>query len=112
MASPPWNVDEIARRLTLTHSVLAQSQIEWCRRVGIEPSTWNNYERGARRISLDAAIKVCEMTGITLDWIYRGVLSAVPFDIARLIQDGTLRAIDSRVDHCIKKSNVENVRDE
>jgi hypothetical protein len=52
------------------------------------------------------------MTGITLDWIYRGVLSAVPFDIAKLIQDRTLRVIDSRADYCIKKSNAENVRDE
>ncbi len=112
MASLPWSVDEIARRLTLTRSVLAQSQAEWCRRVGIEPNTWNNYERGSRRISLDAAIKVCQMTDITLDWIYRGVLSAVPFDIAKLIQDRTLRVIDSRARDCIKKSNAENVRDE
>ncbi len=47
-------------------------QTEWCAKHNFNPAQWNNWERGARRISVDSAERLCEIYGLTLDWIYRG----------------------------------------
>jgi transcriptional regulator with XRE-family HTH domain len=45
------NLRCISARLKRTREALGFSQARWCRLVGITPSAWNNYERGANRIS-------------------------------------------------------------
>jgi transcriptional regulator with XRE-family HTH domain len=46
--------------------------------LGIAETTWNNYERGKRRISIDEALKVASRTGAGLDWIFRGIEHTLP----------------------------------
>jgi transcriptional regulator with XRE-family HTH domain len=72
----------IAERLKATRKANGLSQAHWCRLVGIEPPAWNNYEKGFRRISIDQALKVCAASGVTLDWIYRGLASGLPIQLA------------------------------
>lgn len=47
-------------------------QVDWCAKHNFTPSQWNNWERGTKRISVDSAERLCEIYGLTLDWIYRG----------------------------------------
>lgn len=82
----PESVTAIADRLKRTRQAQRLEQAAWCRLVGIEPQAWNNYERGIRRISLDQAIKVCRATGVSLDWIYRGIASGLPVNLATALQ--------------------------
>lgn len=77
---PDSNTD-VSERLALLRTVRGPGQTEFCRRVGISPQAWNNYESGLRRISLDQAIAVCNATNVTLDWIYRGLTMGIPGDI-------------------------------
>jgi hypothetical protein len=41
-----------------------------------------NVQQARRRTSLDQALKVCRATGVTLHWIYRGLMSGLPVDLA------------------------------
>jgi transcriptional regulator with XRE-family HTH domain len=66
-------LDDISDRLKQLRESTKLDQVAFCRVVGIEPQAWNNYERGFRRISLDQALKICQATGASLDWIYRGI---------------------------------------
>lgn len=61
------------------------SQAELSRRTGISRQSWNNAETGDERISVDNAIKLCRVTGVTLDWIYRGMRWILPTEVAREI---------------------------
>lgn len=70
------SLDSIPGRLKRTREAFKMNQADWCRMVGIDTQAWNNYESGRRRISLDQLLKVCRATGITTDWIYRGMMSA------------------------------------
>jgi transcriptional regulator with XRE-family HTH domain len=80
--APEAQVDPIADRLRRTREAFKMNQAQWCRLVGIETQAWNNYESGRRRISIDQAIKVCQATGVTIDWIYRGLMnSSLPSSI-------------------------------
>jgi transcriptional regulator with XRE-family HTH domain len=74
-------IQEIGDRLRMTREALKRTQATWCRIVGIEQQAWNNYERGRRRISLDHALKVVKATGVSLDWIYRGIRKDLPHEI-------------------------------
>ena len=48
------------------------NQDEFARSNGFNRTQWNNWENGTRRIPVEAAEKLCELYGLTLDWIYRG----------------------------------------
>lgn len=80
------DIDEIAERLRRTREALRLNQATWCRMTGIKQQAWNNYERGLNRISIDQAIKVCAATGVSLDWIYRGVSTGLPITLAIALQ--------------------------
>ena len=48
------------------------NQTEWARRHTFAITQYNNWEKGARRIPVEAAERLCETYGVTLDFIYRG----------------------------------------
>jgi transcriptional regulator with XRE-family HTH domain len=71
-------VPQIAQRLRLLRMALAPSQAEFCRLMGFPVMTWNTYETGKGRISIDSAIKLVQRFGVTLDWIYLGNVALMP----------------------------------
>lgn len=86
-APSPESMEAIAQRLRATREAFRMTQAAFSRLVGIEPQAWNNYERGAKRIAIDQALKVCRATGVSLDWIYRGMAAQLPVNLATALQD-------------------------
>lgn len=74
----PLTNKSIAKRLQMTREALELSKAELCRGIGCKHPRWSQYESGDRRITLEIADKLCEKYGVTLDWIYRGNMSALP----------------------------------
>jgi transcriptional regulator with XRE-family HTH domain len=62
------------------------SQVEICRRTGITPPTWNNYEKGLHRVSIEAAREIRKVTRADLDFIYLGDKANLPYDLVEAIQ--------------------------
>lgn len=83
---PRAGMRQIADRLERARHAFGLNQAAWCRRVGITPNAWNQYESAERRISLDQAIKLCDATGLTLEYIYRGQLAGMSNELATKIQ--------------------------
>ena len=73
----------VGNRLQLTRIALGKTQAELARVLLISPQRWNNYERGARPIDVEFAVRLCERFGVTLDWLYRGVIAGLPYDMAQ-----------------------------
>lgn len=48
------------------------TQREWAERHAFSITQYNNWEKGQRRIPVDEAEKLCELYGLTLDFVYRG----------------------------------------
>ncbi len=44
----------------------------------VSEGNWSQFESGKRRISLNAAIRLCEDFGLSLDWIYFGRPDGLP----------------------------------
>lgn len=83
MATPsPSEVQRIAHRLIITReNGLEISQADLCRITGIKTNTYNQWEMAKGRPRLDEAKLLCDHFGYTLDWIYRGDPSGLPFKI-------------------------------
>ena len=77
---------DVAERLRLTRLALDLTQASIARLCGISAQAWNNNERGRDRISLEQALKLCQTTGVSLDWIFRGIMTGLPHDLAVKIQ--------------------------
>lgn len=76
---------EIAARLTRIREWFSDlSQKDWAAKHGFNYTQVNNWERGVRRIPIEAAEKLCDVYGLTLDAIYRGRLDGLS-DSARKV---------------------------
>jgi hypothetical protein len=75
----PLDNAEVTRRLILLRKAISgDSQTAFAKRIGIEVRRWNNFERGLP-LSKDVGIILCEkIQGVTLDYLHRGKLDAVP----------------------------------
>ncbi len=76
---------DVSERLRVTRLALKLTQARLCRLAGINPQAWNNAETGDARLGLDSALKLCQATGLTLDWIYRGSRIGLPVEISEAI---------------------------
>lgn len=83
----PESLVSIAYRLKITRLAFGYTQAFMGRLVGAKThAAWNNYERAIRRISVDHALRLCAVMGVTMDWIYRGNLSGLPPDVGTAIR--------------------------
>lgn len=84
---PPHSRSEIGRRLKATRQALGLRTRDIHRATGIAESTWSQYENGRRFPDLMQMLPFADRFGIPLDWIYRGIIAAVPYEIAQRILD-------------------------
>lgn len=69
---------EVGARLKATRLAFSDlKQSAWAEKHGFQPTQWNNWEKGMRRIPVDNAEKLCDLYGLTLDFIYRGRLDGL-----------------------------------
>ncbi len=82
----PTAPDQVAHRLLLLRRALGHTQAFLAGLLGCAPQAWANYESGGRLISIALATKLCAITGVSLDWIYRGNMAMLPAELAEKIQ--------------------------
>ena len=68
---------EVARRLALIRAELGLSQDAMAEYLGIGRSRWLNWERAQHFPSPVIMKRLCEFTGLTFDYIFRGVHAGV-----------------------------------
>lgn len=73
-----WSKKDIGYRLALTRKALGYSQIVIANVAHIASTTWNNYEKGIRRPSVDEARKMFLRLNLPMDWVYHGDTSQLP----------------------------------
>ena len=77
---------EVGRRLKLTIEALGLSQAEVARGFsGVTPSKLGNWLRGDNYPETHFVTQFCDRYGVTMDWIYRGVLAGASASVADAI---------------------------
>ena len=80
------SIAAIGQRLELTRQVLGLAQNDFCARAKIATNTYNQYERGKKRPTIENAVALCDVYDLTLDWIYRGDPSGLRYHTADAIK--------------------------
>lgn len=82
---------DVARRLRLVRAALGMNQQDFGARAGLSQPQYHNFDKGKRLLTLEAALALCEEYSLTLDYLYRGDPSGLPYDLARTIRDIRLK---------------------
>jgi len=77
---------DVARRMRQTRRALGLTQAEIAEQCQIGRTAYNQYETGTRMLTLTAALHLCEVYGLTLDWFYRGDPSGLPHRVFERIR--------------------------
>jgi transcriptional regulator with XRE-family HTH domain len=85
MLETPASALEVAERLRSARLSLKLTQYRLCKIAGLSSQLWNNAETARARLGLDSAIRFCEVTGFTLDYIYRGVKTGLPMHLVEAL---------------------------
>lgn len=70
--------EDVMRRVTITREAFGWRQADLARKLGITPQQWGHYEKLRNDLPREIASALCSQTGVTLDWIYRGVEALLP----------------------------------
>jgi DNA-binding XRE family transcriptional regulator len=80
------SIEAIGERLMLSRQVTGKTQGEYSAAAKIPQNTYNQYERGKARPTVDHANAICDVHKITLDGIYRGDPSGLQPDMLAAIK--------------------------
>lgn len=76
----------VARRLAAIRAEMGLDQPEMADWLGVSRSRYNNWAAGRNLPNEEAMVRLAERTQISLDYIYRGKLDAVPMALAIRLQ--------------------------
>jgi len=76
----------IGRRLRLIREAKGYTQPFIAQLCGMSAQAWNNNECGRDRMSIVPALALCNaIPGVGLNWIYRGIVTDLPADLAQAV---------------------------
>lgn len=84
-ASKPEFAEIGARLLAVRRAMSDLNQKDWAEKNGFNQTQYNNWENGKRRIPVEAAERLCERYGLTLDFVYRGRRDGLPDNLRNVV---------------------------
>ena len=81
MYPPLASNDLVGKRIRALREEMNLTQEIFSQRVGASRTRVANWETGLRRPDLDAAIRICEVTGSTTDYLILGRSFTLPSDL-------------------------------
>jgi transcriptional regulator with XRE-family HTH domain len=84
-ATAPATLEEIGPRLARTREALGIKQDECAAVAGVTVPAWSDWERSRRTPAVASMLKFRARYGVSLDWIYAGDPSRLPFELAEAL---------------------------
>ena len=83
---PPFA--DIAARLIWHREVIEKTtQVQYAERIGVKRPRLANWEQGQSRLSLDGALQLRRIYGLSLDFMYEGIDDALPMTLRQAWRD-------------------------
>lgn len=91
------NPEEVGNRLRSARLALGwTSQKDFAEACDIGVTAYNNWENGRQLPKPSQLVKVCERFGLTMDFVYRGKLDALPMNLSKDISSSFKDKAQSR----------------
>lgn len=68
----------VGQRIDLIRRAMGWENQFIAKMIGCSPQQWRNYKMGANEFPSDYAVKLCLVTGVTMDYIYRNEMRLLP----------------------------------
>ena len=81
-------IADTADRLKQARMAIEPNAAVFARRAGLTPHRYNQYEKGRRPLTIDAAMRLSKTYGISLDWLFRGDPAFMPLSLIQRISQG------------------------
>lgn len=78
---------EVGRRLVALRKALDLKAKDMCGQVNVEANTWSQWEKGKRLAPVDAMMRVADVYGADLNYIYMGSTSSMPHELAVKVRE-------------------------
>lgn len=75
--SDPESKEAVGERLELLRAAMDVQNQVLAGMIGVSPAQWRNYKAADNMIPVDAANRLCVVTGADLDFIYRGLRDGI-----------------------------------
>ena len=79
----------IGLRIRHLRKALGLTQTQIADLLWVEQTAWSNWEVGIRLPDVYAMSRWCDLHGVTLDYIYRGEIRTLPYELAVKLQGNT-----------------------
>jgi len=84
-------IEQIATRLRDARMAINPNQSDFAKGAGLAQNRYNQYETGIRPLTLDAALKLRDAYGLSLDYLFRGDASMVPHALIERLREQASR---------------------
>jgi transcriptional regulator with XRE-family HTH domain len=81
---------DIAARIIWHRKLLGLTQVEYAEKAGLKRAALNNWESGDFQIGLAAARSLRNTYGLSLDFIYEGVVDALPMNLRKALLESPI----------------------
>jgi len=78
---------DVGQRFAQLRKIMELDQIPFGEKAGLSQSRLSGYERGARMLTVRAALALCETYRVTMDWLFRGDASGLPYWMHQKVKD-------------------------
>lgn len=86
MDKQPTQYADIAERLEIIRQGFSElSKKDWAAKNGFNQTQYQNWSSGERRITVDAAQRLCDDYGLSLDFIYRGRIDGLSETVRKIV---------------------------
>ena len=87
-AGAPYSADEVGKRVRALRAALGyESQAAFAEAIGAKPGEIGAWESGGRRPGIPKAEAMVKRFRITLDWLFLGDPSKLPYELAVSLAD-------------------------
>lgn len=88
MAKPRLeDVETVGQRIDRIRRAMGWENQFIASQIGVSPQQWRNYKMGDNVIPPVYAVKLCLVTGATMDFIYRNISRGISTDLAEKLAD-------------------------
>ena len=85
---------EIGKRITEIRVKMNMSKNEFARLIGMKNQYLGDVERGKKGLTIEKVVNICNLTGVTADYILFGVENKYKYDVQKMLSNYSPNEID------------------
>lgn len=97
----------VGKRLVAIRRALGLNQIEFAAPANLSQPQYNQFEKGKRLLTVEAALRLCAVYSLSMDYHYRCDMGGLPMRLVALLRERAPDALDhTSSTRCLRRSQA------